>query len=113
MSIDITIERLVRLDQVPRLPFLPPGRNGKKLHSATVYRWAQRGVRGVILETLSIGGTRCTSIEALQRFFDALTPERSTSAPQATEQPPAPTPSSRAQVAAARAGRGLDALIAH
>jgi hypothetical protein len=26
-----------------------------------------------VLETLQVGGTRCTSAEALQRFFEALT----------------------------------------
>jgi hypothetical protein len=31
------------------------------------------GVKGIKLESLVVGGTRCTSIEALQRFFDALT----------------------------------------
>ena len=30
------------------------------------------GVRGVILEALQVGGRRCTSVEALQRFFKAL-----------------------------------------
>jgi hypothetical protein len=32
-----------------------------------------RGVRGVRLETLMVGGTRCTSVEALQRFFERIT----------------------------------------
>jgi len=42
-------------------------------HVATVYRWSTAGVRGVILETLQVGGTRCTSREAVQRFCEALT----------------------------------------
>lgn len=49
-----------------------PGRGGKRLHVATVWRWAQRGVRGHRLETTLVGGTRCTSREALQRFFSQL-----------------------------------------
>ena len=30
------------------------------------------GCRGVVLETIQVGGTRCTSREALQRFFENL-----------------------------------------
>jgi hypothetical protein len=34
---------------------------------------ATKGCRGVVLETICIGGSRCTSAESLQRFFDAVT----------------------------------------
>lgn len=46
-------------------------------HVSQVYRWAQRGLQGVKLEWIQIGGTRCTSLQALQRFFVALTAARS------------------------------------
>ncbi len=52
---------------------VPRRRAGRKCHIATVYRWAQRGVRGIRLETIQVGGTRCTSKQAMQRFFEALT----------------------------------------
>jgi hypothetical protein len=52
---------------------LPRRRGGKRVNVATLYRWASHGCRGVKLETIQIGGTRCTSVEALQRFFEALT----------------------------------------
>jgi Protein of unknown function (DUF1580) len=51
---------------------LPRRRGGKRVNVATVYRWAARGCRGVRLETIQIGGTKCTSLEALQRFFERL-----------------------------------------
>lgn len=51
---------------------LPRRRGGKSVHSSTIYRWAKVGLKGVRLETISIGGTKCTSWEALQRFFDEL-----------------------------------------
>jgi hypothetical protein len=51
---------------------LPRRRRGRKTHVSTLYRWATTGCRGVILETIQIGGTRCTSREALQRFFERL-----------------------------------------
>ncbi|WP_442485133.1 DUF1580 domain-containing protein [Aeoliella sp. SH292] len=40
---------------------------------STVWRWAQRGVRGVRLETLCIGGRRFTTNEAWGRFVDLTT----------------------------------------
>jgi len=42
-------------------------------HVATVYRWTTTGFRGVILETIQVGGTRCTSHEAFQRFCERVT----------------------------------------
>ncbi|MHB9081060.1 MAG: DUF1580 domain-containing protein [Pirellulaceae bacterium] len=42
-------------------------------HISTVWRWINRGVRGVKLETVMIGGRRFTSREALDRFYAATT----------------------------------------
>jgi len=63
-----------------------PGRaGGKRPHVSTLYRWVLKGVRGVRLEALPMGGTLYTSAEALQRFFAALARARGavTSAPTA------------------------------
>jgi hypothetical protein len=46
-----------------------PGRNGRKLHHSTVYRWMTKGVRGKILESVTIGGTRFTTEGCLKRFI--------------------------------------------
>ncbi len=46
---------------------LPRRRRGRKVHVSCIYRWSTSGCRGVVLETLQVGGTRCTSREALQR----------------------------------------------
>lgn len=70
--IDVTTEALVPLNQVPKL--LPPRPSGKRLHISAVYRWVQRGVRGVKLESVRIGGTTYTSREALQRFAETGQP---------------------------------------
>ena len=72
MGIDINYEELLRLADVPKLKFMPPSKNGKRIHLATVYRWAMGGTGGVKLETLKVDGSLCTSTEALQRFFNAL-----------------------------------------
>jgi len=46
-----------------------PGRNGKRLNIATVYRWATAGRRGVVLDSILVGGVRYTSEGAVRRFF--------------------------------------------
>lgn len=51
-------------------------KGGKALSFQTLFRWATKGCRGVVLESICIGGTRCTSKEALQRFFDGVTRAR-------------------------------------
>ncbi|MCH7727048.1 MAG: DUF1580 domain-containing protein [Planctomycetes bacterium] len=50
-----------------------PRRRGRKVATSTLYRWAKRGLRGVCLEVVQVGGTTCTSRSALQRFFNRLT----------------------------------------
>ena len=37
---------------------------------STIYRWAMRGIGGIKLETIKVGGVLCTSREALERFFN-------------------------------------------
>lgn len=68
--IDLCSEEVVTLSAATR--HLPARRAGKRPHVATMYRWASRGLRGQKLETIRIGGTLCTSLQALQRFFDKL-----------------------------------------
>jgi hypothetical protein len=64
-------EQIVPLSHVP--PLVPRLRRGRKIHVSTLFRWTTRGCRGVILESIQVGGTRCTSVEALQRFYEGLT----------------------------------------
>ncbi len=68
--IDITSETILTLaDAAKSLP----KRSGRRIHTSTVYRWSQRGCRGIRLETAQLGGSRVTSVEALQRFVERLT----------------------------------------
>ena len=82
-------ETIIPLTAVPDK--LPRRRQGKLTHKTCVYRWSTIGCRGVVLETAQVGGTRCTSVEALQRFIDALSKpvrdRRSVPAPVAPLQP--------------------------
>ena len=68
--IDTTVEVPITFTQAA--DELPRRRGGRKAHVSTLYRWATAGCRGVVLESLQIGGTRCTSREALHRFFERL-----------------------------------------
>jgi hypothetical protein len=42
-------------------------------HVSTIHRWRLRGIGGVKLDTIRIGGRRYTSHEALERFINATT----------------------------------------
>ena len=69
-SIDPLSEECLTLSQAAkRLPHL---RGDRPVAPSTVWRWAQSGVRGVKLETVRIGNTMCTSVEALSRFLAAI-----------------------------------------
>jgi hypothetical protein len=70
--IDVTRETLIRLEDTRN--YLPSSRKGKRLGKAVCFRWAKDGVRGVVLETVKIGGARLTSLEAIQRFVEAQNP---------------------------------------
>ena len=65
--IDPFEEELVPLAKIPEV--LPRGQSGKKIHRATGFRWALKGIRGIRLETIKVGGSRFTSHEALSRFI--------------------------------------------
>ena len=69
--IDPSTETLISLIDAARS--LPARRRGKRPHVSCAYRWTKTGCRGVILESIQVGGTRCTSKEALARFMEALT----------------------------------------
>ena len=68
--IDSASETLITLIQAA--DELPRRRRGRKTHISTLFRWSTAGCRGVVLETIQVGRTRCTSREALQRFFERL-----------------------------------------
>lgn len=100
--IDIATERVVSLGDATKL--LPKRRRGKKRHVSALYRWAKHGLRGVQLETIPVGGTLCTSMEALQRFFERLAEAR-----QPRTEPTFAGPAAR-QRAAREAERELERL---
>jgi Protein of unknown function (DUF1580) len=68
--IDTLVEKPITFSQAAAE--LPRRRAGRKTAVSTLFRWTSEGCRGVILESIQVGGTRCTSREALQRFFERL-----------------------------------------
>ena len=65
--IDLNQETLISLPQATKPT--PGGR----IHISTLHRWSLRGIRGVRLETVLVGGKRFTSREALDRFIAETT----------------------------------------
>ena len=73
MAINIRTETVVSyLDVVSNIL---PSRDGRRVHVGTLHRWRTRGLRGVRLHSVKLGGRWHTSVQALQRFFDSLTDE--------------------------------------
>jgi hypothetical protein len=64
--IDLSTERLCTFLQAAKTL---PGH----VHLSTLHRWRLRGIRGIKLETILVGGKRLTSAEALQRFAQRTT----------------------------------------
>ena len=73
MMINPQVEGLVLLSHVPNIL---PKRRGRKINLSTVYRWKNRGLDGVRLETCYRAGRQYTSVEALRRFDEAVTAAR-------------------------------------
>ena len=60
--IDASTESLIRFQQAgSKIPSRPS--------ICALHRWRLNGARGVKLETLLVGGTRFTSVEAIARFI--------------------------------------------
>jgi len=63
MSIEMADEVLISFHDATRA--FP----GRAIRKGTLYRWWRKGVRGVRLETILVGGQRYTSREAIERFL--------------------------------------------
>jgi hypothetical protein len=80
MPIDPLDPDVMPLAQAARA--LPPLRSGRPVNPATLWRWAAHGLRGVRLEIVRIGGTACTSRQALRQFLAAVEAARATTSPE-------------------------------
>lgn len=68
--IDIAAEEVLSLAQAARR--LPRRRLERPVSPSTLWRWHRKGVRGVHLEAIRLPSGLVTSVQALQRFVDAL-----------------------------------------
>jgi hypothetical protein len=67
--IDYAKDDLITLDVAAGL--LPKVRD-TPVHKSTMWRWASRGVKGVRLETIKVGGKTYTTKAALDEFMHDL-----------------------------------------
>ena len=95
--IDARLEKLVTLEEAAQLA--PGIRPGKCASVAALRRWAKRGMRGIRLDTIIAGGRRCTSREAVQRFFELLTEAREPEPPKPKRRRDYPSNTNAARVA--------------
>ncbi|MBX7165135.1 MAG: DUF1580 domain-containing protein [Pirellulales bacterium] len=66
MAIDVNREKLLTFNEVAEQLFA-----SWRPDAATWFRWATKGLRGVRLETVKVGGKVLTSREAVHRFVAA------------------------------------------
>ena len=70
--------KLIRLvDAISEIEAL----TGERPHTATISRWAQRGLSGVRLKTVYALGCRRTTVEWLTAFFEEVQQARSSEKP--------------------------------
>ena len=75
------------LENEKHLPLVPAVEavTGRRVHLCTVLRWAQQGSKGIILESVILGGRRLTSVESVRRFIQAGSERaKATTTPQIT-----------------------------
>jgi hypothetical protein len=65
-------DTLIRFSDVPNLKWLPRRRGSGKLSLATLWRWSARGVKGIRLRCVAVGGSKCTTEPWLREFFQAV-----------------------------------------
>jgi len=63
-------ETRIPISEAHKHPLLRRPKPMAPVHRSVIQRWITRGVRGVVLETVLIGGIRWTSAEAIQRFIE-------------------------------------------
>lgn len=79
MAIDVFAEEMVTMNEAANR--LPRPRGGKPVSRSTLWRWTYGGLKAkdgqiIRLDTVRIGGTVYTSIEAMRSFFNRLQGQR-------------------------------------
>jgi hypothetical protein len=87
-----------------------PGRGGRPVHVDSLCRHARVGIRGIRLEVCYVGGTICSSREAMSRFIQAVTLARQGAPEQSRPVARSRTPKQRER-AVCKASATLDRLL--
>jgi len=64
-------EKLLTMQEARKL--FPGRKPGKSVDISVIYRWAEKGLNDILLETVMVGSLMHTSREAIIRFNQALT----------------------------------------
>ena len=103
--IDISSEELISLNEAAAI--LPRRRAGRKCAVSTLHRWRLKGIKGVCLETVKIGGVRMTSREALERFIRRVSSDSERPVPEYASETPEARERELARIDAALAKEGI------
>jgi len=71
MAINVAEEDLITFTELAKA--LPCRRAGRPVHVSTIHRWRSRGINGLKLEAVRVGGAWHTSWPAFARFSAELT----------------------------------------
>ena len=69
--IEVNSEQIVTFAELAKR--LPRRRRGRPTAVSTIHRWRLVGIKGIRLEAIRVGCSWVTSLQAYQRFCDALT----------------------------------------
>lgn len=82
--IDFETDDLITVGQLAkRLPSI----QGARPNQSTIWRWMHKGIRGVRLETIAVGGRTCTTWKAYLAFANAIAGGRGPTPSSATVSP--------------------------
>jgi hypothetical protein len=72
---------------------------GQKPHASTLWRWCLKGCKGVVLESICIGGKRFVTSAAIDQFVEASTAASQPGVAAVTPPQPASTPKPQSPLA--------------
>ena len=61
-------ELITMKEAAKRLPTI----NGKPVHKAAIWRWCRKGIKGISLEHMILGGRYLTTMDAIEIFCNKL-----------------------------------------
>ncbi|HHK40949.1 MAG TPA: DUF1580 domain-containing protein [Planctomycetaceae bacterium] len=109
MTLDELLEDGQALTTAQAARLLPGTGRGGRLSPATVARWMTKGRRGVVLESVLLGGRRWTTRSALAVFLEAVNRRADEDSAPPLHTTTEPTRVSRTRISEARRAVGLKA----